>query len=88
MVPASGQVLKCGPLSVEYWTMVLSAMPRSSISFSNSPTCRSCSTMPSWYSSPLGPLRPVCSFFTWVRKCMRVAFHQQKNGLPALCLAR
>ncbi len=24
---------------------------------------------------------------TWVRKCMRVPFHQQKNGLPAACLA-
>jgi hypothetical protein len=33
---------------------------------------------------PLLPLMPMCSFFTWVRKCMRVAFHQQKNGLPGL----
>ena len=29
-MPASGQEFMCGPLSVEYMTMVLSAMPRSS----------------------------------------------------------
>ncbi len=26
------------------------------------------------------------SALTWVRKCMRVPFHQQKNGLPAFVL--
>ena len=34
----SGQEFMCGPLSVLYMTMVLSAMPRSSSCFSSSPT--------------------------------------------------
>jgi hypothetical protein len=63
-------------------TIVLSAMPRSSSSLRSSPTWRSCSIMPSVYSSS-GPC-DGCSALTWVRKCMRVPFHQQKNGLPAL----
>ena len=42
----------------------------------------SCSTMPSRYSSC--PEMPRCSAFTCVRKCIRVPFHQTKNGLPAL----
>ncbi len=60
--------------------MVLSAKPSSSISLSNSPTCPSCSIMPSVYSSLPGWR---WSFLTWVRKCIRVPFHQQKNGCPA-----
>ena len=35
--------------------------------------------MPSLYSP--WPLTPRFSALTWVRKCMRVAFHQMKNGL-------
>ena len=38
VIPPSGQALKCGPLSVEYMTMVSFAMPRSSSFFSSSPT--------------------------------------------------
>ena len=41
----SGQVSFSGPLSVEYMTMVLSAMPNSSSFASNSPTCSSCVTI-------------------------------------------
>ena len=40
------------------------------------------------YSSPLGPEMPMFCSFTWVRKCMRVPFHQTKNGLPACTLRR
>jgi hypothetical protein len=28
------------------------------------------------------------SSLTWVRKCMRVPFHQTNQGLPALCCSR
>ena len=59
--------------------------PRSSISLSNSPTCMSCSTMPSLYSSC--PEMPRCSAFTCVRKCMRVPFHQTEERLAGLGLA-
>jgi len=38
VVPPSGQLLRCGPLSVEYWTMVLSATPISSSRSSIWPT--------------------------------------------------
>ena len=51
VVPASGHVFWCGPLSVLYSTSVLSAMPSSSSSLRNFPTCMSCSIMPSLYSS-------------------------------------
>ena len=44
----SGQVFMCGPLSVEYITMVSLAMPSSSRRSSIWPTCLSCSTMTSW----------------------------------------
>ncbi len=44
----SGQVFMCGPLSVEYMTMVSSAMPSSSSRSSIWPTCLSCSTITSW----------------------------------------
>ncbi|MNF95070.1 hypothetical protein D3C84_778070 [compost metagenome] len=42
----------------------------------------SCSTMPSAYSS--WPDLPRLASLTCVRRCMRVAFHQTKNGLSAL----
>ena len=48
VIPASGQVFMWGPLSVEYITMVLSAMPSSSSRSSSSPTCLSWSIMVSW----------------------------------------
>jgi len=38
VIPPSGQALKCGPLSVEYMTMVSLAIPRSSSFFNSSPT--------------------------------------------------
>ena len=58
-------------------------MPRSSSALSSVPTWASCSIMPSMYSlSPCWYL-PRFSAFTCVRRCMRVPFHQQKNGLPA-----
>ena len=47
VVPPSGQLMTSAPLSVEYITMVLSAMPSSSSLSSSLPTCPSCSTMPS-----------------------------------------
>ncbi len=37
--------------------------------------------MPSAYSS--WPLMPRSSGLTWVRKCIRVPFHQVKNGFRA-----
>ena len=46
-VPPSGQENISGPLSVEYITSVLSAMPSSSSLLSRRPTSSSCSTMPS-----------------------------------------
>ena len=47
VVPPSGQVKVSAPLSVEYITMVFSAMPSSSSLASSWPTWPSCSTMPS-----------------------------------------
>jgi hypothetical protein len=44
----SGQVFMCGPLSVEYMTMVSSVMPRSSSALSTVPTFLSWSIMVSW----------------------------------------
>ena len=41
VMPASGQLFMCGPLSVEYITIVLSAMPSSSRVPSRSPTMSS-----------------------------------------------
>ena len=61
-------------------------MPSSSSSARNLPTCMSCSTMPSLYSSC--PDWPRSSAFTWVRKCMRVPFHHANQGLPAACCSR
>ncbi len=49
-MPASGQLFMCGPLSVEYMTIVSSAMPSSSRVFSRSPTMSSWSSIVSWYS--------------------------------------
>ena len=45
VLPPSGQVSFCGPLSVEYMTMVLSAMPSSSSLSSIWPICSSWTTM-------------------------------------------
>jgi hypothetical protein len=45
VLPPSGQVSFSGPLSVEYMTMVLSAMPSSSSLLSISPICSSWVTM-------------------------------------------
>ena len=48
VMPASGQVFMCTPLSVEYTTIVSSPMPSLSILSSTLPTCLSWSTMVSW----------------------------------------
>ncbi len=48
VIPASGQEFMCGPLSVEYITMVLSAMPSSSRVSSRVPTRSSWSIIVSW----------------------------------------
>src|SRR6185312_13410635 len=84
VVAASGHDHWLGPLSVEYTTMVLLAMPRSSTALSNLPTSPSCSIMPSAYSLPGIPLWPIISGRTWVNTCIRVVFIQTKNGLPDL----
>src|SRR4029453_15807742 len=76
VVPPSGQLITSAPLSVEYITIVLSVIPRSSSLSSSFPTCPSCSTIPSGYVPR--PVLPCDSFFRWVQICMRVEFHQQK----------
>src|SRR5678815_394115 len=80
--PPSGQLRHSAPLSVEYITMVLSAIPSSSILSSSLPTWPSCSTIPSGYTP--SPVLPADSFLRCVKTCMRVEFHQQKNGLSSL----
>ena len=47
VAPPSGQVITSAPLSVEYSTMVSSAMPSSSSLSRSRPMWPSCSTMPS-----------------------------------------
>ena len=48
VIPASGQEFMCGPLSVEYITMVSSAMPSSSRVSSRLPIRSSWSIIVSW----------------------------------------
>ena len=48
VMPPSGHVFMCGPLSVEYTTIVSSAMPSSSSWSSSSPTTSSWSIIVSW----------------------------------------
>jgi hypothetical protein len=77
----------CGPLSVEYMTIVSLAMPRSSIAFSTVPTLRSWSIMTSAYSPFQRPAWPMLSGLGWVRKCMCVKLTQTNMGFPAFtCL--
>src|SRR4029077_20487028 len=83
VVPPSGQDITSAPLSVEYITIVLSVIPSSSSLASNCPTCRPCSTIPSAVTP--NPVTPSHSFFKCVQMCILVEFHQQKNGLSALC---
>ena len=78
----------CGPLSVEYTTMVSSAMPSSSSSARRSPTSLSWSIIVSWYSDCHRPAWPLLSGLTWVRKCMWVALNHTKNGCSAAALSR
>ena len=73
----------CGPLSVEYMTKVLSAMPRSSSALRTVPTFLSWSIMVSWYGLCQRPDWPMLAGLVWVRKCMWVKFTQTKNGLFA-----
>ena len=84
-MPASGHEFMCGPLSVEYMTMVFSAMPSSSSRSSRLPTMSSWSIIVSWYSDCQRPDRPMLSGLVWVRKCMCVALNQTKNGVCASC---
>ena len=48
VIAPSGHVFMCGPLSVEYMTIVSSAMPSSSSRSSSWPTCLSWSIIVSW----------------------------------------
>jgi len=60
------------------------AIPRSSTALRIWPMVPSCSIMPSAYSvRELRPGLSRCSARTCVRKCMRVEFNQQKNGVLA-----
>ena len=54
----SGQLFMCGPLSVEYMTKVLSAMPRSSSALRIWPTFLSWSIIASWYAALPAPRLP------------------------------
>ena len=71
----------CGPLSVEYMTIVSSARPWSSRNASTSPTSSSWSTMVSWYSDCHRPALPRLPSLRCVRKCMWVVLSQTKNGV-------
>ena len=61
VIPPSGQLFMCGPLSVVYMTNVSSAMPSSSSRSSSSPTLRSWSIIVSWYGDCHGPAWPRLS---------------------------
>jgi hypothetical protein len=84
VIPPSGQVFMCGPLSVEYMTIVSSAIPSSSSRSSSVPTCLSWSIIVSWYGDCQRPAWPTLLRFVCVRRCMWVVFTQQKNGLRLL----
>ncbi len=56
-MPASGQEFMCGPLSVEYMTIVLSAMPELVEQVEQLPTSSSWSIIASWYSRLPAPGR-------------------------------
>src|SRR5271166_2050014 len=86
-MPASGQEFMCGPLSVEYITMVFSVMPSSSSRPSRSPIRSSWSSIVSWYFDCQRPARPMLSGLGWVRKCMWVLLNQTKNGSLCVVLA-
>ena len=82
-MPASGQVFMCGPLSVEYMTIVVSARPLSSRKASTSPTSSSWSHIVSWYSDCHRPALPRLPSLMCVRKCMWVVLSHTKNGVSA-----
>ena len=84
VMPPSGQELRCGPLSVEYWTKVSSAMPRSSSRSSICPTFLSWSIIVSWYGDCQRPACPRLRFFVCVNMCMCVVLSHTNQGLPAL----
>ena len=83
VLPASGQVFMCGPLSVLYCTNVLSAMPSLSRKSSISPMHLSWSIITSWYSDCQRPDWPRLSGFTCVHACMCDVLNHTKNGSPA-----
>ncbi len=85
VIAPSGQVFMCGPLSDEYITKVLSAMPSWSSRSSISPTFLSWSIMVSWYGDCHRPACPRLSGLVCVNKCMCVVLSHTKNGLSALC---
>ena len=86
VIAPSGQLFMWGPLSVEYTTIVSSAMPSSSSVSRTWPTWRSWSIIASWYSDCHRPDWPTLSGFTWVRKCMWVVLTHRKNGTSSACL--
>ena len=62
---------------------MFSAIPSSSSLSRNWPIWPSCSTIPSGYTP--SPVLPWDSAFRWVKTCIRVEFHQRKNGLSSWC---
>ena len=84
VVAPSGQLFACGPLSVLYMTIVLSAMPSSSSRSSISPTFLSWSIIVSWYGDCQRPACPRLSGLVWVRRCMWVILTQHEEGLVGL----
>ena len=79
VTPASIQLLKCTALSVEYMTIVLSAIPSSSSLSSIVPTYSSWATITS-ACSPCPLLFPLCSGAQCVRKSIPVVFHHRNKG--------
>src|ERR1700754_324005 len=72
VIPPSGHELRCGPLSVEYITNVLSAMPNWSRRSSICPTFLSWSTIVSWYGDCQRPACPRLDGLVCVYMCMWV----------------
>src|SRR5262245_46222426 len=83
VVPASGHVFRCGPLSVEYCTNVLSVRPCLSRKSSIWPTFLSWSIIVSWYFDCQRPAWPTLLGLVWVYTCMWVVLSHTNHGLPA-----
>ena len=83
VVPPSGQLITSAPLSVEYMTMVLSAMPSSSSLVEQLADVAVVLDHAVGIDAQPG-LALATSFFRCVKMCMRVEFHQTKKGLSSL----